>query len=65
MWLSTTKMARKYGVTTETIRRWIREGKFEDVIRTDGGHLRIKDKNERRFLYGRVSSSKQKTSIDR
>jgi uncharacterized protein YjcR len=31
MWLSTTKMAKKYGVTSETIRRWIREGKFEEV----------------------------------
>ena len=65
MWLSTTKMAKREGVTTETIRRWIREGKFEEVMRTDGGHLRIKDKKKRRLLYVRVSSSKQKTSIER
>ena len=65
MWLSTTKMAKKYGVTTETIRRWIRDGKFKEVMTTSGGHLRIKDKDERRFLYARVSSAKQKTSIDK
>jgi putative resolvase len=64
MWLSTTKMAKKYGVTSETIRRWIREGKFEEVRKTDGGHIRVKDiESERRFLYGRVSSAKQKSSL--
>jgi putative resolvase len=64
MWLSTTKMAKKYGVTSETIRRWIREGKFEEVKKTDGGHIRVKNiESERRYLYGRVSSAKQKSSL--
>jgi excisionase family DNA binding protein len=65
MWLSTTKMAKRYGVTSETIRRWIREGKFSEVQKTDGGHIRVKDMKERRFLYGRVSSAKQRSSLYR
>ena len=32
--------AKHLGVHTETIRRWIREGKLE-VIKTCGGHSRI------------------------
>jgi excisionase family DNA binding protein len=63
MWLSTTKLAKKYGVTSQTIRRWIREGKFTEVRITDGGHIRVKDNSERRFLYGRVSSAKQQSSL--
>lgn len=65
MWLSTTKMAKKYGVTSETIRRWIREGKFSEVKKTNGGHIRIKDNSQRRFLYGRISSAKQQSSLKR
>jgi excisionase family DNA binding protein len=58
-------MAKKYGVTSETIRRWIREGKLKEVKKTDGGHIRIKNTEERRFLYGRVSSQKQKSSLEK
>lgn len=64
MWLSTTKVAKQEGVTTETIRRWIREGKYETKI-TEGGHFRIKCKQERRILYARVSSKKQQSSIEK
>ena len=64
MLLSTTKLAKRHGVTSETIRRWIREGKFPDIERTSGGHIRIKDTKERRFLYGRVSSAKQRSSLE-
>lgn len=64
MLMSTIQAAKKYGVTTETIRDWIRKGKFE-VIRTEGGHFRVKIKNEeRRFIYARVSSKKQQSNID-
>lgn len=63
MWLSTTRVAKIEGVTTQTIRRWIRAGKFETKI-TDGGHFRIKYNQERRVLYARVSSRKQQSSIE-
>lgn len=64
MWLSTTKVAKLEGVTTQTIRRWLKDGKYETKI-TDGGHFRIKYKQERRVLYARVSSRKQQSSIDK
>jgi len=40
MLISTTRLARIKGVTTETIRRWVREGKYA-AERTEGGHLRV------------------------
>ena len=61
--LSTTKLAQIKGVTSETIRRWIREGKYE-TTRNHGGHYRIIYQDELQvILYARVSSSKQKTSL--
>src|SRR5699024_93554 len=61
-----TKLAKKYKVTTQSIRRWIYEGKFEQIERTRGGHYRIWDEpNEPEvILYARDSSSKQKSSIE-
>ena len=64
MWYSTTKLSKKYNVTTQTIRRWIKEGKFLETKVTAGGHFRIKDKSEKTIIYARVSSRKQMTSID-
>lgn len=65
MWYSTTKAAIKYKVTSQTIRRWTREGKFDKVDRTPGGHLRVWIQEEQRtILYCRVSSKKQETSLD-
>lgn len=60
---STTQLAKKYGVSSQTIRNWIKSGKFEVKEKTEGGHFRIEEKIERRFIYARVSSSKQKSSI--
>ncbi len=45
MWLSTTRLAKMEGVTTE------------------GGHFRMKVKDERIICYVRIGSHKQKTSI--
>jgi excisionase family DNA binding protein len=61
---STTQLAKKYGVSSQTIRNWIRKGKLEVGQVTKGGHFRIKEKIERRFIYARVSSKKQYSSIE-
>jgi putative resolvase len=66
MLVSTWKLAEIEGVTPQTIRRWVKAGKYKNVITTDGGHVRIEIENKkRRFIYARVSSSKQKSSIDK
>lgn len=65
MWLSTTKLAKIEKVTTQTIRRKIENGCYEKVVKTDGGHYRIFIKNEKVISYARVSSSKQKTSLEK
>ena len=62
---STTKLAKKYGVTSQTIRNWIKAGKLEVKEKTQGGHFRIQEKIERRILYARVSSKKQESSIEK
>ncbi len=62
---STTQLAKKYGVSSQTIRNWIKSGKFEVKEKTEGGHFRIEEKIEKRFIYARVSSNKQKSSITR
>ena len=65
MLVSTWELAEIDGVTPQTIRRWIKAGKYEKVTTTRGGHVRIEiPTTERRFIYARVSSSKQKSSID-
>jgi predicted site-specific integrase-resolvase len=64
---STTILAKKYGVTSQTIREWIKSGRLKGkVTRTKGGHFRfIEEIEERKFIYARVSSAKQKKSIDK
>lgn len=65
MWYSTTKAAKKYKVTSQTIRRWTKEGKFDKVEVTGGGHFRIWIQEEQTtILYCRVSSKKQESSLD-
>jgi len=63
MLVSTWKLAKIEGVTPQTIRRWVKAGKYKNVTTTSGGHIRVEIKNrERRVIYARVSSSKQKSS---
>ncbi len=65
MIVSTTRLAKIMGVTSETIRRWTREGKYE-FTKTHGGHLRITyNPGTATILYARVSSKKQVTSIEK
>ncbi|MCP4087806.1 MAG: recombinase family protein [Actinomycetia bacterium] len=57
-------MAQLEGVTTQTVRRWLSQGKLK-ATRTRGGHFRIDYQGElETVLYARDSSSKQKTSIE-
>lgn len=66
MYKSTGFLAKEYAVTNETIQNWVREGKFERVKKTKGGHYRIwVDEPQLVILYARISSSKQKTSLER
>jgi len=63
MKLSTTKLAKLRGVTPQTIRRWVAEGKYTAEC-TEGGHLRINYTPEVQvYLYARVSSKKQISSL--
>lgn len=64
MWVSTTTLARIEGVTTQTIRRKIDSGHYEKIKKTTGGHFRVFITQQKRICYARVSSSKQKSSID-
>ena len=65
MWYTTTELAKIEGVTTQTIRRYILAGKYPEVQITTGGHFRVRITQERRTIcYARVSSSKQRSSID-
>jgi putative resolvase len=66
MYKSTGFLAKEYSVTNETIQNWIKDGKFERVKKTKGGHYRVwVDEPAITILYARVSSSKQKSSLDK
>ncbi|WP_394155893.1 recombinase family protein [Loktanella salsilacus] len=65
MWLSTTRLARREKVTSQTIRRWVEAGRYERFERTAGGHLRVWiDVDPDIVLYARVSSAKQASSTE-
>jgi predicted site-specific integrase-resolvase len=62
MYKSTGFLAKKYSVTNETIQNWIKEGKFEKVKKTKGGHYRVwVEEPSVTILYARVYSAKQKS----
>jgi len=64
MYKPTGFLAKQYSVTNETIQNWIKEGKFDKVKKTKGGHYRVwVDEPTTTILYARVSSSKQKLSL--
>lgn len=57
-------VAQKYKVSTQTVRRWVEQGKFDKVEVTLGGEYRIGLPLElTTILYVRVSSKKQESSI--
>ncbi len=66
MWKSTGWLAKKDHVTNETIQNWIKEGCYERVKKTKGGHYRVWVKEPSSvILYARISSKKQQTSLER
>ena len=70
--LTLLKWAAAHGVHYRTALAWVREGKMPSAYeRTPGGHIRVSEAAEmnhtsgRSVLYGRVSSSDQKTDLGR
>jgi len=65
MWHNVGFIAKIEGVSRQTVGRWIREGRYKRTKLTKGGHYRIwTDEEPIVFLYARVSTSKQKESIN-
>lgn len=67
------ELSKVFGVTTQTLKEWEKEGKIR-AVRTEGGHRRYihavplpsnTNPTKRRFIYARVSSSKQKDDLQR
>ncbi|XEY24785.1 MerR family DNA-binding transcriptional regulator [Candidatus Uabimicrobium helgolandensis] len=74
-WISIGKVAEFFGVTTQSIRDWTKQGRLE-AIRTLGGHRRynlegiekklgIENENKKTILYSRVSAHDQKEDLVR
>ena len=64
------QMARKLGVTVETLRRWDKEGKLLPQSRTLGGHRRYASEPDvlpgtKTVCYARVSTAEQKGDLER
>ena len=65
MWKNVGYLAKIEGVSRQTIQKWIRDGKYPSVNRTEGGHYRVwLDQEPIIFLYARVSTNKQKDSLE-
>lgn len=68
-WLSIGKVAEEFGVSTQTIRNWEKEGMFPQVKKTRGGHRRFlqEEQTEEKttIIYARVSSNEQKQDLER
>ncbi len=65
MWMTTPQIARREKVTSQTVRRWVEGGRYERFERTPGGHFRIwVPVDPEIVLYARVSSVKQRSSLD-
>lgn len=66
MWKTTVQLARERGVSRQTTFRWVQQGKYARVERTEGGHFRVWCEPDRAAVicYCRVSSAKQSSSLD-
>lgn len=47
--ITTAEVARRVGVTTNTVRRWVREGILRPDVQTPGGHSRYRPSTVRRL----------------
>lgn len=72
--MSVGQVAEIFGVTAATVRRWCREGKLKEYLRTVGNHRRFREEDYRHLLpgeergrktvgYARVSSHDQKSDL--
>lgn len=43
--ITTSDVAKRRGVTSQTVRRWVDEGLIEPAITTEGGHYRFFEKD--------------------
>lgn len=41
--ITTTQVAKHYGVDNSTVRKWVAEGKLTPALRTPGGHYRFRE----------------------
>ena len=72
--MSVGQVAEIFGGTAATVRRWCREGKLKEYLRTVGNHRRFREEDYRHLLpaeergrktvgYARVSSHDQKNDL--
>jgi len=65
MWRTTGWVAKQAGVTRMAVNKWIHQGRYPKIQQTKGGHHRIWVPSELKTIgYCRVSSAKQKSSIE-
>ena len=65
MWMTTTRIARREKVTSQTVRRWIEGGRHQRFERTPGGHCRVRVPVDPGTIpCARVSSARQESSLD-
>ena len=67
MYVSPKEAQEHYGVSNKTLQRWDKDKKIKS-IRTNGNHRRYEINNiqaETKYIYARVSSSKQKEDLQR
>ena len=50
--MSVGQVAEIFGVTAGTVRRWCREGKLKEYLRTVGNHRRFREEDYRHLLPG-------------
>ena len=48
--MSVGQVAEIFGVTAATVRRWCREGKLKEYLRTVGNHRRFREEDYRHLL---------------
>lgn len=39
--ITTTQVAKRYGVDNSTVRKWVAEGRIAPAVKTPGGHYRF------------------------
>ena len=61
-WLTVAEVAHELKVTTETVRRWLREGRLQGSILSDRGGWRIRRSEVDQFMEEREGSNERRVS---